>query len=140
MHRTFDSVPLRATALDVSWQWFHRAVALFGLLCGLFYWARLIGINDGPEWRFDLMSVHWQVASVTLAVLFPFAASGLWMVTSWGAVIWFLGAAIEIGIYAGFPELFGSRPVLVAVHILIASAYGGLRTALFLRRRQRAAD
>lgn len=138
MHRTFDSAPLRATTLELSWQWFHRGVALFGLLSGLFYWTRLIGINDGAEWRFDLMSVHWQVASVTLAVLFPFAASGLWMVTSWGAVIWFLCAAIEVAMYAGFPELYGWRPVLVALHILIAVAYCGFRVVFFLQRRRQA--
>src|SRR5690606_18880373 len=50
MHRTGDSVVLHATTLDLGWEWFHRAVAAFGLLCGLFYWTRLIGINDGAEW------------------------------------------------------------------------------------------
>ncbi len=34
------------------------------------------------------MPVHWQVATVTLAVFFPFAAVGLWMLASWGPVIW----------------------------------------------------
>ena len=136
MYRTIDKVPLRATALDLAWQWFHRGVAAFGLLCGLFYWTRLIGINDGAEWRFDLMSVHWQVASVTLAVLFPFAASGLWMISSWGAVIWFLCAGIEIVMHAGFPELYGPRPSLVFLHLLIAAAYCAFRAAFFLRRRR----
>ena len=138
MYRTIDRVPMRATTLDLSWQWFHRAVAAFGLLCGLFYWTRLIGINEGPEWRFDLMSVHWQVASVTLAVLFPFAASGLWMLSSWGAVIWFLCAGIEIVMHAGFPELFGQRPLLVSFHVLIAAVYCGFRLGFFLRRRGQA--
>ena len=111
---------------------------MLGLLSGLFYWARLIGLNDGAEWRFDLMSVHWQVVSVTLAVLLPFAASGLWMVASWGAVIWFLCAAIEVGMHVGFPELFGARPVLVTVHILIAIVYCGFRLVFFLQKRQQA--
>lgn len=138
MHRSGDSVVLHATTLDLGWEWFHRAVAAFGLLCGLFYWTRLIGINDGAEWRFDLMPVHWQVASVSLAVLFPFAASGLWMISSWGAVIWFLCAGIEIAIYAGFPELFGARPFLVALHVGVALAYFAFRLAFFLRRRRQA--
>ena len=138
MQRTGDSVVIRATTLDLGWEWFHRAVAAFGLLCGLFYWTRLIGINDGPEWRFDLMPVHWQVASVSLAVLFPFAASGLWMISSWGAVIWFLCAAIEIAMYAGFPELYGARPFLVVLHVAIALAYCAFRVAFFLRRRRQA--
>jgi len=74
MYSTFSSAPLRASTLQLLWVWFHRGVAVLGLVSGLFYWTRLIGINDGAEWRFDLMSVHWQVVSVTLAVLFPFAA------------------------------------------------------------------
>lgn len=138
MHSIYNSAPLRASTLQLSWVWFHRAVAVLGLLSGLFYWARLIGLNDGAQWRFDLMSVHWQVAAVTLAVLFPFAASGLWMVASWGAVIWFLCAAIEVAMYAGFPELFGPRPVLVAMHIVIAVIYCGFRLVFFLQRRQQA--
>lgn len=138
MHSTFKSAPLRASTLQLSWLWFHRGVAMLGLLSGLFYWARLIGLNDGVEWRFDLMSVHWQVVSVTLAVLLPFAASGLWMVASWGAVIWFLCAAIEVGMHVGFPELFGARPVLVTVHILIAIVYCGFRLVFFLQKRQQA--
>ncbi len=138
MNRMFDSAPLRATALDLAWEWFHRAVASYGLLCGLAYWARLIGIHEGAEWRFDLMSVHWQVASVSLAVLFPFAASGLWMVASWGAVIWFLCAAIEVTMYAGFPELFGARPFAVVLHVLIAIVYCGFRVVFYLQKRRQA--
>ena len=138
MDRSIDSMALRVTTLEVSWRWFHRAVAAFGMLCGLYYWARLIGINDGAAWRFDLMPVHWQVASVSLAVLFPFAASGLWMISSWGAVIWFLCAGIEVVMHAGFPELYGARPALLALHGAIAIAYFGFRAAFFLRRRRQA--
>lgn len=134
----FNRAPLRTTTLQRSWLWFHRVVAIFGLLSGLVYWARLIGVSDGAQWRFDLMAVHWQVASVTLAVLFPFAASGLWMLASWGAVIWFLCAAIEVGMHAGFPDMFGARPALVAAHVLIALVYCGFRLIFFLQKRQQA--
>lgn len=138
MYRTIDSVGLHVTTLELSWRWFHRAVAAFGMMCGLFYWTRLIGIEHGTNWRFDLMPVHWQVASVSLAVLFPFAASGLWMISSWGAVIWFLCAAIEVVMYAGFPELYGQRMLLVGLHVAIALAYLGFRIAFFVRRRRQA--
>jgi hypothetical protein len=138
MYRSIDSVAIRPTTLELSWRWFHRAVAAYGMACGLYYWTRLIGINDGATWRFDLMPLHWQVASVSLAVLFPFASSGLWMISSWGAVIWFLCAVIEVTMHAGFPELYGARPVLVALHVAIAIAYCGFRLAFFLRRRRQA--
>lgn len=138
MNRAYGKKHQHATVLQLSWQWFHRAVAMLGLASGLYYWALLIGINDDAGWRFDLMPVHWQVASVTLAVLLPFAASGLWMVASWGAAIWFLCAAIEVAMHAGFPELFGARPVLVGVLIMIAIIYAGLRLAFFLQKRRQA--
>src|SRR5690606_23806592 len=102
------------------------------------YWARLIGFYEGTEWRFDLMPVHWQVASVALAVLFPFAASGLWMVASWGAVIWFLCAVIEVTMYAGFPELFGVHVVAVALHVWIAAVYCAFRFVFHLQKRRQA--
>ena len=44
---------------------------------------------------------------MVLAVFFPFAAAGLWMLASWGPVIWFICAVTETVMYAGFPELFG---------------------------------
>lgn len=138
MISTYGRARRRVTMLQLSWEWFHRAVAMFGLVNGLFYWAMLIGVDDSAGWRFDLMPVHWRVASVTLAVLLPFAASGLWMVASWGAVIWFLCAAIEIAMHVGFPELFGSRPALVILLLLIAILYCGLRLALYLRQRRQA--
>ncbi len=138
MNGTIDSAHLRASALDFGWEWFHRAVAAYGLLCGLAYWARLIGFYEGTEWRFDLMPVHWQVASVALAVLFPFAASGLWMVASWGAVIWFLCAVIEVTMYAGFPELFGAHVVAVTLHVLIAIVYCAFRFVFRLQKRRQA--
>ncbi len=138
MYRGIDSVALHVTTLDLSWRWLHRAVAAMGMLFGLVYWSRLIGIDAAAGWRFDLMPVHWQVASVTLAVLYPFAASGLWMISSWGAVIWFLCAAIEVVMHAGFPELFGPRQLLIVLHVAVAVVYCGYRAAFFLRRRRQA--
>ena len=82
-------------------------IALYCLLFGVLYWIRLIGIYDGALWRFDLMPVHWRVTTVVLAAFFPFAGIGLWMMASWGPVIWFICAATEAVMYLGFPELFG---------------------------------
>ena len=76
--------------------WFQRVIAGYCLMFGVLYWIRLIGFYRGPLWRFDLMPVHWQVAAVVLAVFFPFAAVGLWMLASWGPVIWFICAVTEI--------------------------------------------
>ena len=83
----------------------------------MLYWIRLIGFYDGPLWRFDLMPVHWQVAAVDARrVLSRSPRIGLWMLASWGPVIWFICAATEIVMYLGFPDLFGQRLLIVASH------------------------
>lgn len=126
---------LGPTTAELSFWWFHRVIAAYCLLFGVLYWVRLIGIQDGPDWRFDLMPVHWQVASVTLAALFPFAAIGLWMLASWGPVIWFICAAIEVTMYAGFPELFGEKLAIVVAHACVALLYIAFRVVLYLQKR-----
>ena len=118
---------------------FLRVVAFLCLLSGMFYWVRLIGYYPGDFYRFDLMPVPWQVAAASLAVLFPFAAAGLWMLGSWGPVIWFLCAAGEIVMYAGFPEFFGHRLSVIVVHAAVAAIYCGFRAAMEIRRRHAAA-
>jgi hypothetical protein len=121
---------------EVALFWFHRVVACYCLLFGLLYWVRMVGIYEGTNWRFDLMPVHWQLASVSLAVMFPFAASGLWMVASWGPVIWLICAATEGLMYVGLPHLFGGRYVVVLSHILVAAIYIGLRWMIHVQKRR----
>jgi len=126
------------STLEVTYQWFFRLVAAYSLLFGLMYWVRLIGFYQGTEWRFDLMPVHWQIVSVSLAALFPFAASGLWMLASWGPVIWFLCAAIEILMHVGLPELYGVRWAVVASHLLVALLFAVFQLLFYLSRRKEA--
>lgn len=138
MDRTGARARMGPTTLETLYHWYFRLVAAYSLLFGLLYWVRLIGFYEGAEWRFDLMPVHWQLASVTLAALFPFAASGLWMLASWGPVIWFLCAAIEIAMYVGLPHLFGSRLEIVASHVLVALLFAVFQLLFFLARRREA--
>ena len=123
------------TLVYAAFVWFHRIVAAYCLLFGFLYWVRLIGYYDGPLWRFDLMPLHWKLASASLAVLFPVAAIGLWMKVSWGPVIWAAAASIEALMYYGFPGLFDSRPLTLATHLLVAILY--VAFALTIRPRHR---
>ncbi len=122
----------------VAFGWFQRAVALYCLLFGIYYWVRLMGIYPGSLWRFDLMPGQWQIATVTLAVFFPVAAIGLWVLSSWGPVIWFICAATETVMYGGLPERFGRLDPVLIVHLAVALVYAGFRIALFLQRRRAA--
>jgi len=137
---TARRIVLEPSNVEVAFAWFQRLMALLCLFFGALYWVRLIGIYPGTLWRFDLMPVHWQVATATLAVFFPFAAAGLWMLASWGPVIWFICAATETVMYCGFPRLFGERPLVVAAHALTALVYVGFRVVLELRKRRQRND
>jgi hypothetical protein len=123
---------------EITFEWFQRLVALYCLLFGIYYWVRLVGLYPGSLWRFDLMPVEWQIAASMLAVLFPFAAIGLWMLSSWGPVIWFICAATEAIMYGGLPERFGRLDPVLIVHLAVAVVYAGLRITLFLQRRRAA--
>ncbi|MDQ6432886.1 DUF6163 family protein [Mesorhizobium sp. LHD-90] len=123
------------TVVEQLFAWFQRIIAVYCLMFGVLYWVRLLGYYDSPLWRIDLMPVHWQVVTVTLAVFFPFAAAGLWMLASWGPVIWFLCAATETVMYAGFPDLFGRHYAVVASHAFAACLYTAFRLVIHFQKR-----
>jgi hypothetical protein len=120
---------------EVALVWFQRIVAAYCLLFGVLYWVKLIGFYPGALWRFDLMPVYWQMTASSLAVLFPFAAAGLWMLASWGVVIWVICAIVETTMYLGFPDLFGHRLAVVVSHGLVALIYVALRIMIWLQKR-----
>lgn len=126
---------LKPSGLEKLFVVFQRLVAAYCMLFGILYWVRLIGLHDGPLWRFDLMPVHWQLASATLSVFFPFAAIGMWMPTSWGPVIWFICTAAETAMYLGFSDLYGSHPGIVACHAALAAIYVAFRVLRHIRSR-----
>lgn len=125
--------PTRAAQAAVA---FMRFLAVLALWSGLSYWLRLVGLEPGSLWRFDLMPIHWQIAAVSLAVLYPFAAVGLWLPASWGPVIWSLCAAGEITMHAVYPGLFGHRDLLVIAHVGVLAALVALRLYLWLEVRR----
>lgn len=125
----------KPSLVSVIFVWFHRLVGGFCLATGVGYWANLIGWNGAAATRFDLMPVHLQIAATSLAILLPVASVGLWMVVSWGPVIWVAAALIETIMYVGFPELFGQRPVIITAHTAVAFLYLLFRIILYREAR-----
>ena len=109
--------------------------ALFAI--GIAYWVRLVGIYDGPLWRFDLMPIWWRIAAPILAVLAPIAGVGLWMTVSWGAVIWVIVALVETVMHFGFPDLFGTSTPWLVFHFIGLSLLASLRLIGWWERWQR---
>lgn len=127
---------LGPSTVETLFAWFQRIIATYCMMFGILYWVRLVGYYDAPNWRFDLMPIPWQVVAVTLAAFFPFAAAGLWMLASWGPVIWFICAATETVMYGAFPDIFGRHYVVIASHLFAAGLYVAFRLALAWQRRR----
>lgn len=132
----FRQDQLEPTLAETGYAWLMRIIAVYSLVFGILYWVRLVGFYPGSLWRFDLMPVPWQVASVTLATLFPFAAIGLWMLASWGVVVWVACACIEAVMYWGMADTFGERRVIVVSHLAVALLYVAFRMVMWRQHAQ----
>ena len=107
--------PTRAQSILV---WFLRIMSVATMVAGLNYWIQLTGIGGGALPRFDLLPLHWQVPCVILAILLPSASMGMWMLTSWGVVLWCVSMLIEIAIYGIWSDIYVWKPYLVGGHAL----------------------
>lgn len=128
----------RPSLTEMLFVLFLRLVALGSLWFALQYWAVLTGFSYEGRGRFDLLPPAWRAASTALAVLFPVAAVGLWLLVSWGPVIWLIAAATEITMHEVYPSIFGVDRVLVLAHFAVAVLFVLFRVALFLQRRRQA--
>ena len=117
---------------------FLRLVALACLWFALQYWAMLTGIGFSGRGRFDLLPPAWRAASTALAVLFPVAAIGLWLLVSWGPVVWLLAAATEIAMHEVYPSIFGANRLVVFMHVAVAAVFVAFRVVPAMDRRRHA--
>lgn len=106
-----DSVHVPKPSLtEVLFAWFLRLVGASCFWFALSYWAMLIGFSHNGAGRFDLLSPEWRAAATALAVVYPVAAIGLWLLVSWGPVVWVVAAATEIAMDKFYPGILGHRP------------------------------
>lgn len=99
---------------------FFRALALFQLAKGMVHWGLLISTAEQPDAPF---AAEFLAANVYFAVLDPVAGVGLWLTSSWGAVLWLLAAVSQIAVSIGFPEIFGPMWPLVIFEAIAIGFY-----------------
>jgi len=114
---------------------FLRVIAIIFLWFSMRYWMLLVGIDD-PQIRFDTMQLHWQIAAANLSVLYPIAALGLWGLFRWGIVIWIITAGMELVMYVGYPDLFGTSKPLVIFHLTSIATWLVYAAIRFLESRR----
>lgn len=103
-----------------------RIVAIISLLLGLNDAARLLGVNLGDVSPIATMGVTGFVYLAVFALARLFAAVGLWIKASWGAVLLVGATMVELGLYLfGNPDVrmsafgFAVRLVLLASILII---------------------
>ncbi len=116
----------------------RRMIAAFFLIFTIFYWARIVGIYPANGQAFDTMATHWQVASVVLSVALPTAAIGLWGLFSWGTLSWLAVIAIELTMFLGMSDQFGTDHQVVLFHLTCLAVYFALK--LFSKAQSRKAQ
>lgn len=103
-----------------------RIVAILALVLGLSDAARLLGINMGANSPITAMGFTSFTFLAIFCLARLFAAVGLWIKASWGAVLLVGATALELLLYvSGSPDIrigaigFALRVVLLASILLI---------------------
>ncbi|MEM0898374.1 MAG: DUF6163 family protein [Pseudomonadota bacterium] len=117
--------------------YFLRALAVAAITLCLVYWAHLSGMTENGIGRFDLLSLEVRAAHSVLAFTLAFASLGLWFVSSWGIVLWLACSILQIAMYTVWSDVFGERPIGVALIVAILLIIAVLMTLSFLETRKR---
>jgi hypothetical protein len=125
----------RTEAAPVEERWtawfmlFLRTMAGVSLAKGLYHWAMVIGIGQGPFSAFETSSTAWQAATMYFAVIDLVAAVGLWLAAAWGGVVWLTATISMAAIELLFPQVYGGRIVVVLVDVAMLATYFSLAVA-----------
>lgn len=103
-----------------------RIVAIISLLLGLNDASRLLGVNLGSVSPLEVMGTTGFVYLAIFALARLFAAVGLWIKASWGAVLLVASTLVELVLYlSGSPDVtmsafgFAVRLLLLAAILII---------------------
>lgn len=112
-----------------------RIVAIIALLLGLSDAARLLGVSSGAQSPITELGAAGFAYLAVFCLARLFAAVGLWIRASWGAVLLGLATSIELLMY-----LFGNRDVTIsafgfAVRVLLVASVAALLFLSFRMRR-----
>jgi Family of unknown function (DUF6163) len=108
---------------------FLRVMAGVSLAKGLFHWALVVGIGQGPFSTFEVSSTPWQAATIYFAVIDLVAAVGLWLAAAWGGVVWLTATISMAAVELIFPQVFGGRILVIFAEFAMLATYFGLAIA-----------
>lgn len=112
-----------------------RFLSTVFLVAGLLRWATILGFGI-PGGNFLTLSSPVIVATLFFAVADLVAAVGLWLLASWGTVVWMISALTETALYSAYNPQFGRNYPLMIFHIGTVAIYAVL-SAYYERTRDR---
>ena len=118
--------------LDFGIVSFQRIVAAIFLGFTIFIWMRAVGFWAESGIRFDTMNTETKVYIALLAVLFPITSVGLWTTLSWGRVVWFLSAGVQLVAFAAFSDEILVENRFLIIHAFCISTYLAMVFWLYL--------
>jgi len=75
-----------------------RIASLAWLAAAILIWGRLIGYGDGaPTMAWHSLGIHF-VPTLVEALVAPIVSVGLWLVSSWGAVVWAAAVLVTLAL------------------------------------------
>ncbi len=111
-----------------------RILSLLFIASGVRRWAIILG-PLAPGGDFLALPVPVIVATIFFAAFDLVAAVGLWLLASWGTVVWLIAALTETALHTAFRAMFPLDYGLIAFHVLTVLAYAVL-TMLYERGRE----
>jgi hypothetical protein len=99
--------------------WFMRIVAFVWLIKGLISWMAIIGFHGA----FEGHSTTVQATTIYFAVLDLVAAVGLWLLTTWGGVLWLLALTSQLILAFFFPRIVMLSPYTVTAFCSLVGLY-----------------
>lgn len=108
-------------------EYYIRALALVCLLLGLSDASRLLGLGGGAESPMQSLGTTGFVLLAIFAIARLFAGVGLWIDSSWGAVLLVGATGAELGlVFTGNPDVHVSFFGLLVRFVLLVGILGFL--------------
>ena len=107
---------------DTVLVWFMRLTALAWLAKGLFAWAAILDLLPGAR-AFEAEPFGRQASLVYFAVVDAAAATGLWLTSAWGGVIWLLAVTSALTLAVLTPQLVPLPLPLLIFGITVMTIY-----------------
>jgi len=102
--------------------WFMRLLAILWIMKGLGAWAVILGVWS-PGGLFEARTTGYQASVIYFALVDLVAAVGLWMVSTWGGVMWLLAVMSHLILAAFFPRIVSGGAATPILFLFLLVTY-----------------